>query len=80
MSSEKKQHVAWRKQLLKLQRFSFENICENKKQFRSATGINPDCFMRLFNYLNPGEDSSNIKCYDSFSPLSEEKYTNSKEV
>ena len=42
MSSEKEQHVASRKQLLKLQRFSFENICENKKQFRSATGINPD--------------------------------------
>ena len=33
--------------LLTLQRFSFENLCENKELFRSATGINPDCFMRL---------------------------------
>ena len=47
--------------LLKLQRFSFENLCENKEQFRSATGINPDCFMRLFNYLSPGDDCSNVK-------------------
>ena len=31
--------------LLKLQRFFFEN----KEQFCSATGLNPDCFMRLFN-------------------------------
>ena len=26
--------------LLKLQRFSSENLCENKEQFRSATGLN----------------------------------------
>ena len=39
--------------LLKLQRFSFENLCENKEQFRGATGLNLDC---LFNYLNPGDD------------------------
>ena len=30
---------------LTLQRFSFEKLCKNKEQFRSATGINPDCFM-----------------------------------
>ena len=34
--------------LLKLQRFSFENLCENKEQFRGATGLNLDC---LFNCL-----------------------------
>ena len=28
--------------LLKLRRFSFKNMCENKEQFRSATGLNPD--------------------------------------
>ena len=66
--------------LLKLQRFSFENLCENKEQFRSATGLNPDCFMSLFNYLNPGDDCSNIKFYDTSKRLSEEKYTNSEEV
>ena len=66
--------------LLKLQRFSFENLCENKEQFRSAIGLNPDCFMRLFNYLNPGDDCSNIKFYSNSKRLSEEKYTNSEEV
>ena len=45
--------------LLKLQRIPFANLCENKEQLRSATGINPDCFMHIFNYLNPGDDCSN---------------------
>ena len=36
--------------------------------------------MSLFNYLNPGDDCSNIKFYDTSKRLSEEKYTNSKEV
>ena len=66
--------------LLKLQRFSFENLCDNKEQFRSATGLNPDCFMRLFNYLYPGDNCSNIKFYDTSKRFSEEKYTNSEEV
>ena len=30
--------------LLKLQRFSFKNLCENKEQLRSDTGINPELF------------------------------------
>ena len=33
--------------LLILQKFSFKNLCKNKEIFRSATDINPDCFMRL---------------------------------
>ena len=66
--------------LLKLQRFSFENLCENKEQFRSATGLNPDCFMRLLNYLNPGDDCSNIKFCGTPKHLSEERYANSEEV
>ena len=41
--------------LLKLLSFSFKNLCENKENFCSATGINPDCFMHLLNYLNPGD-------------------------
>ena len=49
--------------LLKLHRFSFENLCENKEQFRSATGINPDCFMRLFNNSNPGDDSGHFQTF-----------------
>ena len=60
--------------LLKLQRFSFENLCENKEQFRSATGINPDCFMRLFNYLNPGDACSNIKFYDTSNLVQNRKF------
>ena len=51
--------------LLELLRLSSENLFENKEQFRSGAGINPDCFMRLFNYLNPGDDCSNIKFYDT---------------
>ena len=55
-------------------------MCENKEQFESATGANPDCFMRMFNYLNPGDDCDNIKFDDTSKPLSEEKYTDSEEV
>ena len=36
--------------------------------------------MRLFNYLNPGDDYSNIKFYDTYKRLSKERYTNSEEV
>ena len=36
--------------------------------------------MSLFNYLNPGDDCSSIKFYDTSKRLSEEKYTNSEEV
>ena len=52
------------------------------EKFRSATGINPDCFVRLFNYLNPGDSCSNNKFYDTFkwSKVNKEKYTNSEEV
>ena len=66
--------------LLELQRFSFENLCENKEQFCSATAMNPDCFMRLFNYLNPGDECSNIRFHDTSKRFSEEKYTNSEKV
>ena len=36
--------------------------------------------MRFFNYLNPGDECSNIKFYDTSKRLSEEKCTNSEEV
>ena len=49
--------------LVKLQRFPFENLCENKEQFRSATGINPNCFMRLFNYLNPEDNPGYFQAF-----------------
>ena len=65
MFSEKEKYVASRSKLLKLQRLSLKNLRENKEQFLSATGINPDCSMRLFNYLNPGDECSNIKFYDT---------------
>ena len=55
-------------------------MCENKEQFRSATVINLDCFMHFFNYLNPEEDCSNIKFYDTSKRLLKEKFTNSEEV
>ena len=80
MSSEKTNSLLEENKLLKLPRFSFENFYEKSKQFRSATGINPDFFMGFFNYLNPGYDSSNIKFYDTSKRLSEEKYANSEEV
>ena len=36
--------------------------------------------MRLFNYLNPGDDYSNIKFNGTYKRLSKERYTNSEEV
>ena len=66
--------------LLNLQRFSFKNMCENEEQLRSATGSNPDSFMRLLNYLNLGDDCSYIKLYGTSKRLSEKMYTNSEEV
>ena len=36
--------------------------------------------MHLFNYLNPGDGSSDITFYDTSKHLSEGKYTNSEEV
>ena len=36
--------------------------------------------MRLFNYLSPGDDSSNIKFYDTYKRLLKVKYTYSEEV
>ena len=47
---------------------------------KKYTGLNPDCFMSLFNYLSPGDDCSNIKFYGTSKHLSEEKYANSEEV
>ena len=64
---------------LKVQRSSIEKMCKNKEQLRAATGINPECFICLFNNLNRGEDCSNIK-FDASKRLSKEKYTNSEEV
>ena len=63
-----------------MQRISIENLCEKKEKFRSATGINPDCFICFFNYLNSGDDCSNIKFHDTSKCLTEERYTNSEEV
>ena len=54
-------------------------MCKNKEQLRTATGINPECFICLFNNLNPGEDCSDIK-FDVSKRLTKEKYTNSEEV
>ena len=51
-----------------------------KNNFVSATGINLDCYMRLFNYLNARNDCRNIKFYEIYKRLSEGKYTNSEEV
>ena len=54
-------------------------MCKNKEQLRAATGINPECFICLFNNLNRGGDCSNVK-FDASKRLSKEKYTNSEEV
>ena len=55
-------------------------MCENKEQFRNATAINLNRFMHFFNYLNPGEDCSNIKFHDTSKCLLKEKFRNSEEV
>ena len=49
-------------------------------QFPSNSGLHPDCFIRLFEYVNPGKDCINIKFYDTSEFLSEEKYKNFEKV
>ena len=63
MSLEKNNTLLEQNKLLKLQRFYLENLFENKEQFRSATGIYPDCFMRLFNYLIPGDNPGYFQAF-----------------
>ena len=56
--------------LLKRQRFSHEYMDKKKEQFCSTIGLNPDCFIRLFENVKPGKDCVNIKFYDTSQRLS----------
>lgn len=47
---------------------------KNKEQFYVTTGLTPDCFIRLFEYVNPEKDCINIKLYNVPQRFSEEKY------
>ena len=53
--------------------FSYKNMRGDKKHFKSTTGLDPDTFDQLLNYLNPGPDCSNIRMYDTATRLSQEK-------
>ena len=33
--------------------------------FKSATGMEPDDFIALYDFVNPGKDGNNIKYYES---------------
>ena len=55
--------------------YTFKNISRNEKHFTSATGLDPDSFKQLLEYLDPGEDCKNFKMYDTAKRLSEEKFT-----
>jgi len=45
--------------------YSYENISNNDKLFKSATGLQPDDFSALYKFLNPGKECENIKYYET---------------
>lgn len=55
--------------------YSFKNISKNEEQFRKATGLSVEKFNVLLEFLNPGEDCSNIKFHDTTKRLNEETFT-----
>lgn len=56
--------------------YNYENISQNNEHFTKTTGITKEKFKILLEYINPGEDSCNIKYYDTNKRLSEETFTN----
>ena len=50
-------------------------LVKMKNVFRKATGITDEKFNILLKFIDPGEDSCNIKMYDTTKRLSEETYT-----
>ena len=51
--------------------YNYENISRNKEHFKKTTGLDHESFLNLFGFVDPGEDSKNMKFYDSSKSLSE---------
>ena len=43
---------------------SYENISQNKKMFKSTTGLEADDFQAVFEFLDTGPHGDNVKFYD----------------
>ena len=56
---------------LKFHIYNFNNVSESGDEFRAATGVIVESFNNLLKFLNPGEDSCNIKTYDTSGRLSQ---------
>ena len=44
--------------------YNFEKLSREPAMFKSATGLEVDSFIYLYNFLNPGENSANLKYYE----------------
>lgn len=58
-------------ELLQGEKYRYENVSKDLKLFRSTTGLEKEAFDALFAFLDPGEDCSNIKLYDTDKRLSQ---------
>ena len=45
--------------------YCYDTIKKDEKLFKSQTGLDPDSYEILYNFLGPGENCNNIKMYDS---------------
>ena len=52
----------------------YENSSRNKEHFIKTTVLDHESFLNLFEFVDPGEDCKNIKCYDSSKRLSEAQF------
>ena len=45
--------------------YNYDNLSKDKKMFKVVTGMEPDDFIPLYDFVNPGKDGNNIKYYES---------------
>ena len=45
--------------------YSYNSIRKNEEMFRHTTGLEPEKFQALYEYLDPGDNCENIKMYNS---------------
>ena len=60
---------------LKSRSYCYENVKASKTDFKSETGFDNETFLKLLEFLEPGEDCCNLKMYDTSQRLSEETFT-----
>ena len=51
-------------EIAKSEMFSYENISQNKKMFKSTTGLEADDFQVVFEFLDTNLHCENIKFFD----------------